>query len=208
MIDWLRRLAGRGGRVEHRSYSALVLAGLEAQATGRGNATADWAKSAACEIASGWWSRGLALAAVEPQNRRTAALTPLTLSQIGRRLARDGEAVYRLHVSGGRLALREVWQWDVFGGPDPDDWAYRLTEPGPSRTRSRMAPAAEVLHARYAWQPATSVDRAGPWRGGRPRRGHRGRNRPPVGRRGGRTKRVRHAHARHRRRQGRRRQPD
>lgn len=158
MIGWLRRRL-RSRPTEHRSYSSLVLAGLEAQSAGVGNATADWAKSTAAEIASGYWSRGLALARVEPDNRRTAALTPLILSQIGRRLARDGESLYRLHVSGGRLLLREVWQWDVTGGPDPDEWSYRLTEVGPSLTRSRIVPAGAVMHVRYAWSPAT------PWAG-------------------------------------------
>lgn len=158
MIDWLRRkLANRP--TEHRSYSTLLLAGAEATAAGTGHATAAWSKSAALEIAAGWWSRGLALATVEPANRRTAALTPRVLSTVGRRLARDGEALYRLDVAGGRLVLREAWQWDVTGDADPAGWQYRLTEPGPSRTRTRIEPAAGVLHVRYAWLPST------PWAG-------------------------------------------
>ena len=100
---------------ERRSYSSLILGAIEAQARGAGSPAAAWARSAACEIASLFWARGMATATVEPRTRRTAALTPLTCATIGRRLARGGEYLAVLDVRDGRLALDEVWQWFVTG---------------------------------------------------------------------------------------------
>jgi len=157
MLDWLpwRRPARR----EHRSsYSSLVLAGLEAEAAGTGRLAA-WEKSAAAEIAAGWWSRALALAEVSPANTRTACLTPLQLATIGRRLALSGQFVARLAVDARGVDLVEAWSWDVTGRRDPSTWRYRLTEAGPSVTESRHVPAAGVMHVRYAWRPST------PWIG-------------------------------------------
>ena len=147
---------------ERRSYSSLMLGAIEAQASGAGSPAAAWARSAACELAALYWSRGLSTATVEPQNRRTAALTPHTLATIARRLARSGEYLAVLGVRAGRLALDEVWQWDVTGRPLRDTWRYRVTQSGPSFTETRQLPADEVCHVRYAW------DAAQPWRGASP----------------------------------------
>ena len=50
---------------------------------------------------------------------------------------------------------------DVWGdGPDPADWWYRLTIAGPRTTRTVTAPAASVVHIRYATEvhsPARGV---------------------------------------------------
>ena len=147
---------------ERRSYSSLMLGAIEAQASGAGSPAAAWAHSAACELAALYWSRGLSTAIVEPQNRRTAALTPHTLATIARRLARSGEYLAVLGVRAGRLALDEVWQWDVTGRPLRDTWRYRVTQSGPSFTETRQLPADEVCHVRYAWHAAQ------PWRGASP----------------------------------------
>ena len=147
---------------ERRSYSGLILQGIEAAARGAGSPAASWARSAACELAALYWSRGLSTAIVAPQNRRTAALTPLVLSTIARRLARAGEFLAVLDVRDGRLALDEAWQWFIEGGPRRETWRYRVTESGPSNTETRNLPADEVCHVRYAW------DAAQPWRGASP----------------------------------------
>ena len=147
---------------ERRSYSSLMLGAIEAQASGAGSPAAAWARSAACELAALYWSRGLATATVQPATRRTAALTPHTLATIARRLARSGEYLAVLDVRAGRLALDEVWQWDVTGRPLRDTWRYRVTQSGPSFTETRQLPADEVCHVRYAW------DVAQPWRGASP----------------------------------------
>ena len=52
---------------------------------------------------------------------------------------------------------------DVEGGPFPDEWDYRLTLGGPSRTVTYdHVPADSVLHFRYACDAST------PWRGNGP----------------------------------------
>lgn len=144
---------------ERRSYSGLILQAIEAQASGAGSPAVAWTRSAACELATLYWSRGLATAIVSPVTRRTAALTPIVLATIGRRLVRRGEYLAVLDVRGGRLALDEAWEWYVTGKPRRETWIYRVTESGPSFTETRPLPADEVCHVRYAWDPAQ------PWRG-------------------------------------------
>ena len=95
--------------IERRSYASLMLGAIEAHAHGAGSPAAAWARSAACELASLFWSRGLAVAEVHPRNRRTAALTPHTCATIARRLARAGEFLAVLDVRDGRLAIDEAW---------------------------------------------------------------------------------------------------
>ena len=147
---------------ERRSYSSLILGAFEAAARGAGSPAAAWARSSAAEIASLFWARGLATATVEPQTRRTAALTPLTCATIARRLARNGEYLAVLDVRDGRLALDEAWEWFVTGRPRRDSWIFRVTQSGPSFTETRTLPADEVCLVRYAWFPEQ------PWRGASP----------------------------------------
>ena len=105
-----------------------------------------WAASAV-EIAAGLWARALSTAAVEG-----APVGPRWLAEAGRDMARHGEAVYLLDIaSGGRLRLLRASSRDVWGdGPDPAEWWYRLTIAGPRSTRTVRAPAASVVHLRYA----------------------------------------------------------
>ena len=147
---------------ERRSYSGLILGAIEAQARGAGSTAAAWARSAACELATLYWARGLATAIVAPANRRTAALTPVVLATMARRLARTGEYLALLDVRGGRLALDEAWEWFVTGRSRRETWRYRVTQSGPSFTETRNLPADEVCHVRYAWYPEQ------PWRGASP----------------------------------------
>ena len=147
---------------ERRSYSSLILGAVDAAARGGGSPGAAWARSAACEIASVFWARGLSSATIEPRTRRTAALTPLTCATIARRLARTGEYLAVLDVRDGRLQLDEAWEWFVTGRPRRDTWCYRVTQSGPSFTETRQLGASEVLHVRYAWFSEQ------PWRGASP----------------------------------------
>ena len=106
-----------------------------------------WA-AGAVECAAGLWARGLATADV-PDG---APVGPSWLAEAGRDLARHGEAVYLLDVAPrGRLRLLRATSVDVWGdGPDPAGWWYRLTVAGPHSTRTVTAPAAAVVHVRYA----------------------------------------------------------
>ena len=63
-----------------------------------------------------------------------------------------GECLYLLDIGpGGVLRLLRADSRDVWGeGPDPAGWWYRLTITGPRSTRTVTAPAASVVHLRYA----------------------------------------------------------
>ena len=62
---------------------------------------------------------------------------------------------------GGRVRLLRATTCDVWGdGPDSADWWYRLTVTGPRSTNTVTAPAASVVHIRYATEahsPARGV---------------------------------------------------
>ncbi len=105
-----------------------------------------WA-AGAVETAAGLWARCLATATVEG-----APVGPSWLAEAARDMARHGEAVYLLDIaSGGRPRLLRASSRDTWGdGPDPADWWYRLTVTGPRTTRTVTAPAASVVHLRYA----------------------------------------------------------
>ncbi|MCY4028364.1 MAG: hypothetical protein OXH75_18875 [Acidobacteria bacterium] len=109
-----------------------------------------WA-AAAVEIAAGQWGRALATVGV-PDG---VPVGPSWLAEAGRDLARRGEALYLLDVAPrGRLRLLRATSADVWGdGPDPADWWYRLTVAGPHSTRTVTAPAAAVVHLRFATEP-------------------------------------------------------
>ena len=113
----------------------------------------------AVEIAASMFARALAGAAVEPQNSRTAALSPALLSSIGRRLITSGESVHVIDVAGGKVRLAECSSWNVTGDADPATWRYQVSTTGPSTTATRWVPADAVVHVRYA------VSHAEPWRG-------------------------------------------
>ena len=62
-----------------------------------------------------------------------------------------------------KLRLVPAESHDVSGGPFPEEWEYRLTLGGPSKTMTHeFVPAQSVLHFRYAADPAR------PWRGNGP----------------------------------------
>ena len=154
------RASGAPEQVEHRQggYLGSLLAAFLGATSGRDVSLA--AGLSAVEVASGLWARGFASARVSPTNARTAAITPMVRACIGRELARRGEAVFVIDVVDGELCLVPSGSWDVRGGTS--DWTYRVSEYGPSSTRTRMIPAAGVVHTRYATSPAT------PWLGRSP----------------------------------------
>ena len=97
-------------------------------------------------------------------NSRTAAITTEVRARIGRELARRGECVFAIDVDGaGAVSLGVAGFWDVRSeGLDFGRWNYRVTQYGPSSTRSRLLPAASVIHCRYASFPLR------PWAGRSP----------------------------------------
>lgn len=137
-------------RTETRSDATdVAVSALLAVAAGTGSVQS-WA-SAAVETAVRTWSNALSTATVSPSGVVGARF----LSEAGRDLARRGEAVYLLEVdTGGRQRFLRANVVEVFGsGPDSSDWLYRLDVVGPQTTRTITAPAARVVHVRYATEP-------------------------------------------------------
>ena len=107
--------------------------------------------------------RGFAASEVSGPDTLARALTPGVLELVGRSLIRRGEVVFLIDTTSGRLRLIPAETHDVEGGPFPDEWEYRLTLGGPSRTVTYdVVPAQSVLHFRYGVDPST------PWRGNGP----------------------------------------
>ena len=139
-------------------YEASLLAQLEAHAAGGSAATVG--ATSALEAASSLVARCLASAAVEGPANLAAAVTAPVLAQTGRSLIRSGESVHAIHVEDdGRVRLGVSGHHDVYGGPDPATWSYRVSECGPQGTEHRMVPAAGVVHVRYL------TDAIRPWAG-------------------------------------------
>ena len=136
------------------SYTdALVNQLLQGAGGGTGAAVA---ATGALEAASGLISRCFAAAQVSGPAHAVQVLGPDVLSQVGRALIRQGEAVYFMDVQAGRLILLPAQSWDVFGAAHPDSWTYRLTLAGPdAMTTVSRVQAAGVLHFRYATDPAS-----------------------------------------------------
>ena len=71
--------------------------------------------------------------------------------------------VFLIDTQAGKLRLIPAETHDVEGGPFPEEWEYRLTLGGPSRTVTYdFVPAASVLHFRYAADASTPCRGNGP----------------------------------------------
>ena len=118
----IRRLFKRETRA---GYTDIVVAGLEATVGGTsGNLMA----TGALEVCAGLWGRALAAARVEG----TEALPARLRHQIGRDLIRNGESVFLIDTSNGRLRLEPVAQHMVLRG-----WRYDLHLAQPDGTMLR-----------------------------------------------------------------------
>ena len=119
--------------------------------------------TAALEACAGTVGRAFAASEVAGPDSIIQALTPSIMEMIGRSLIRTGELVFLIDTQAGRLRLIPAETHDVEGGPFPEEWEYRLTLGGPSRTITHeFVPSQSVLHFRYAADPST------PWRGNGP----------------------------------------
>ena len=141
-----------GPAPEVRSSDATSIA-IDVLTAAIGATTVNAWAAGAVETAAGLWARALSTATVKPDG--AAPVGARWLAEVGRDLARRGEAVYLVDVApGGRLRLLRASAADVWGdGPDPAAWWYRLTITGPRTTRTVTAPAAMVVHVRYATEP-------------------------------------------------------
>ena len=153
-----------GNNLEMRaesSYTDTLVAALVARAQGKSLSIPT--ATAALEACAGTVGRGFAASEVSGPDSLAKALTPGVLELVGRSLIRRGEVVFLIDTQAGKLRLIPAETHDVEGGPFPEEWEYRLTLGGPSKTMTYdFVPAASVLHFRYA------VDASTPWRGNGP----------------------------------------
>ena len=122
---------------------------------------------AAVEIAAGLWGRALSLAAVEPKNQRTRAITPSLLELAGRALARRGQVVFDLEIDpDGDLAFIPCASVNVLSGSEnPSTWIYSLQMYGPSATTTRYRPRNGVVHLAANVSPDRPWEGKAPWQG-------------------------------------------
>ena len=146
-------------RAADTSYTDALVSALQRHSQGRvANPSSPYA-TAALETCAGLVCRAFAAAEITGPEIIASALTPETMTLIGRSLIRKGEILFQIDTSTGRLQLIPAMAHSIAGGPDPESWQYDLTLGGPSETVSLSLPAASVLHLRYASDPET------PWRG-------------------------------------------
>ena len=147
---------------ETRSYTTAVVNAVESAAAGTGGGVA--AATAAVEVASSTWARALSLATVEPQTRRTAAITPSLLAMIGRALCRSGEIVFDLQVTGGRLVMLPASAaYVTTGSGDRRTWLYTVTVDGPGSTMTVYRGRSAVAHLQYMVDPVRPWIGRPPW---------------------------------------------
>ena len=155
-FPWTKELETRDD-----SFSDTLIAAIVGRAQGKTLALPS--ATAALEACAGTVGRGFASAEISGRPGVVDALSPDTLSLIGRSLVRAGEVVFLIDTVSGDLRLVPADTHDVMGGPFPETWRYNLTLGGPSRTLTYdSVPAASVLHFRYA------VDASRPWKGHSP----------------------------------------
>ena len=140
------------------SYTDTLIALITQQANN--GPTPNSAATGALEAASGLVSRAFMTCEVQGSPEAQRVLTPECLGMVGRALIRHGQIVFMIRTSRGRLELLPAQTHDVNGGPERDDWEYRLTLGGPSETSTfENVPSSSVIHAKYA------IDASQPWRG-------------------------------------------
>ena len=110
--------------------------------------------TAAATVAVGTYGRAFAAAEVAPSTERTG-LRPAVMAQIGAAFISHGESVWLISIAGGGVRLHRAASWLITGiGPDPDNWRYDLTMPGPSGIERMIVPAEAVLHPRANMAPS------------------------------------------------------
>lgn len=144
-----RGVDGRSGALtaaEERSYSDILTAALEAQATA---GTPSAVELGMTEAAAGIIGR--CFAAAEVSGDRFGVVTRGTLEIIGRELVRRGEMVFVLE--GPPMMLLPAGNWNVHGTEPVSTWFYRVDTFGPDSTRTRWIPSDGIVHARVNCAP-------------------------------------------------------
>ena len=145
------------GKSEKResSYTDEIVARIldRASISTPGDPSATWALETSAAL------YGRAFAAAKISGDRTEGITPSMLALIARNLIRRGESLHFVGLARGSLDFSPAGYWDIRGGANEKSWRYRIDLFGPSGQVSHFVGSGQVLHFRYA------VDPASPWRG-------------------------------------------
>ena len=142
-------------RRESQPFTDAVIQALVSQA--EGSQPGDPAQTWALECAANLYAS--AFAAAKVTGERTEALSPQYMAHTARNLIRRGESLSLIDIDRGGLVFHQVGSWDVLGPPREAGWWYRLNLFGPSGNSTRFVESAQVLHFRFAYDPAR------PWHG-------------------------------------------
>ena len=123
------------------------------EGTTPGDPAATWALECAAAI----YAR--AFSAAKISGPRTEKITPSMLALIARNLIRRGDSLHLIEMRRGGVEFLPAGSWDVRGGWDEAAWFYRLDLFGPSGNITRFVQSGQVIHFRYAYDPAR------PWHG-------------------------------------------
>ncbi len=151
-IDW------RGGAAEKREtqpFTDALVQAIVSQA--EGTMPGDPAQTWALETSAALYAQ--AFAAAKVTGDRAERITPGMMALIARNLIRRGEGLHVIELRRGQVEFLPVGSWDVRGGHDESSWFYRADLFGPSGNLTRLVQSGQVLHFRYA------VDPARPWYG-------------------------------------------
>lgn len=149
MLDVLKRMWAGRKPPETRGYSDLLLAGLEATASGD---LPDTVHSAAVQTAAGIWGR--AFAGAEVSGPGAGAVTSEILGWVGRSLILSGEAVLFVSRARGIRLLPCVTSERL----NPTQWRINTAVP-PGSQEQRTVSARRIASVRWA------IDSASPWEG-------------------------------------------
>lgn len=142
-------------RRETQPFTDAVIQAIVSQA--EGSSPGDPAQTWALECAANLYAR--AFSAAKVTGERTGRITPGVMALIARNLIRRGDSLHLMEMSRGAVDFIPAGSWDVRGGWNEDSWFYRADLFGPSGNITRFVSSAQVLHFRYA------VDPARPWHG-------------------------------------------
>ena len=134
------------------SYTTLVSRLIAAQADGQ---IAPANETAAVEAVAGLLARSFMAAEVQAPEWVQAAVTPRTLSQIGRDLIRVGESLHVIrvdHMGGVGMVPASTWYFE--GDADPSTWLVTATSYGPSGSTTWRLPMSATVF--MSWGAATA----------------------------------------------------
>ena len=143
--------------VEKRSYTSEILAAVFQHAA---TESADAGKSAAVETGAGFLARALQGAEVEGPGWVRDMISPVVLSQIGRGLIRRGSSVWA--VESDSLTEAGYWIFEHGATADRNSWRCRVTDHGPSGSRTRLLPWNRIVFTQWGHDPALPWAPAGP----------------------------------------------